>query len=727
MSQNLDNFIDRQLSAWPEVKARFDGLSEVSTRHIKVGGLDVTLQHNPARIASATAKTDAASLKKRACFLCVENEPAEQQRFALTTSSGGEYYVQINPFPIFPKHIVIPSREHTPQSIRGRFEDMLDLADEYQSHTFFYNGPQCGASAPDHHHFQACPRGLMPLECAVEAALEGQSDVRLDHILNEDGAVLLRCGCFTRGIYVLSAPTSEAMSRLFYHILECAPLKPEDDEPRFNLFAYRTTDAFRVIVILRDKHLSHHYFSDGPDQLTMSLGCADMTGFVIVSVPDDYAKLTPELLGEMLDEVSISEEDEALFLARLTRRQRTIDVGIMSGSSITFEIIPDGDGPRTVSIKDGCVEYAGQLFDELSFNAPASAGLFADPYFTLHGVTIGVGFHWERQLTQTFAGSLKFIVDGDKLVAVNTIGVEDYLLSVISSEMKATASLDFLKAHAVISRSWVISQIERGRGASDRVDTAQTQKDDEFIKWWDHEDHTLFDVCADDHCQRYQGWSMAVGANVRKAISETWGQVLTSEGSICDARFSKCCGGVMEVFSKCWEDRDYPYLQALPDTPGEEPGGQCFCDTADQEILSQVLNDYDLETMDFYRWDVRYSRPALSELINRRTGLGFGEVRELIPVERGESGRISRLRVVGSERTLTIGKELMIRRALSESHLKSSAFVVEMDGDDFILHGRGWGHGVGLCQIGAAVMSCKGYDYRQILGHYYPGALITRI
>lgn len=399
-----------------------------------------------------------------------------------------------------------------------------------------------------------------------------------------------------------------------------------------------------------------------------------------------------------------------------------IEVGIMSADEISFEILNDGAGRRTVSAKDGGVFYEGRRYDELLFPAERTSSLFAEPFFKLYGVTIGVGFHWERLQDQILAGSLKFIFEEGRITAVNITGVEDYLVSVISSEMKASASLALLKAHAVISRSWVITQIENRKAGRHGQSTMESHAPGSFIRWWDHDDHKLFDVCADDHCQRYQGLTNALGENVRRAVHETWGQVLRYEGELCDARFSKCCGGMMERFSTCWEDKDYPYLQPLPDTP--EGGGRCFCDTDDEAVLSQVLNDYDLETKDFYRWKTIYSRAEVSELASRRTGIDFGEIRSLEPLERGESGRISRLRIVGSANTAVIGKELMIRRALSESHLKSSAFDIEWQGDVLTLYGRGWGHGVGLCQIGAAVMASQGYDYIQILNHYYPGASI---
>lgn len=413
--------------------------------------------------------------------------------------------------------------------------------------------------------------------------------------------------------------------------------------------------------------------------------------------------------------------------------QRMIEVGIMSAPEIAFELTGDGHGVRKVFFRDGKILYDGILHDELVFS-PASSEkksqdspdhVFAEPSFILYGVTIGVDFHWQRKQDQTFAGTLKFIVEGDRITAVNVIGIEDYLVSVISSEMKASASLDLLKAHAVISRSWVMSQVEKRQSAASgrkAVTDLPSGQENIIIRWWDHEDHKAFDVCADDHCQRYQGLTNALGENVRKAVSGTWGLVLRYDGKLCDARFSKCCGGTMERFSTCWEDIDYPYLQPLPDVP--EGGGRCFCDTDDESVLSQILNDYDLETRDFFRWETRYTRPEVSDLVRRKSGVDLGEIRSLEPLERGESGRISRLKIEGTAGTAVFGKELMIRRILSESHLKSSAFDVEWQGDILTLKGRGWGHGAGLCQIGAAVMAHQGYDYLQILKHYYPGAAV---
>lgn len=383
------------------------------------------------------------------------------------------------------------------------------------------------------------------------------------------------------------------------------------------------------------------------------------------------------------------------------RPQMAIEVGILSAPEIVFE---RGRGIEKVIFKEGMILFEDTLYRELILEADSS--------FTLHDVTIGIDFHWERRQDQTFTGKMKFIAEGVNIRAVNIIGIEDYLLSVISSEMKSSAGLELLKAHAIISRSWLLNRVEDRRKG---IASGQTQG----------LPHTDFDVCADDHCQRYQGVSMAVGDKVRMAIDGTWGEVLTYDGKICDTRYSKCCGGVTELFSTCWEDIDPPYLQSFPDT--SEKTADPFCNTDDAEVLQQVLNDYDLETKDFFEWETRYSRAEVSELIYRRTGVDYGTIISLEALERGPSGRIKSLKINGSKQSGIIGKELAIRHALSESHLKSSAFTIRWDGDSLILKGHGWGHGVGLCQIGAAVMASKGYSYKEILRHYYPGTEITSI
>ena len=429
------------------------------------------------------------------------------------------------------------------------------------------------------------------------------------------------------------------------------------------------------------------------------------------------------------------------------KKQPAVSVGIMGDKRIEFTLCTDYkcsngsivSGDAVVELVDGEILYNGKKYESLLFEACVPEGSF-----WLRGVTIGVNFHWERKEDQRFGNNLKFIVEGDKITAINLIGVEDYLTSVISSEMSATASEELLKAHAVISRSWLLAQMAKNKEITTSKSTysAFTENEQERIKWYDREDHINFDVCADDHCQRYQGMTRQSTTKVREAIEATWGELLKYDGKICDARFSKSCGGAFEEFQNCWENVRYPYLAKqrdskriteLPDLTQEEEAfkwitgsPEAFCNTTDKEILSQVLNNYDQETTDFYRWRVEYTSEELSALILKRIGIDFGLVTDLIPVERGTSGRLIKLKIVGSKRTLTIGKELEIRKALSPSHLYSSAFVVLKENGKFVLVGAGWGHGVGLCQIGAAVMGAQGYKYKDILLHYYIGASIEK-
>ncbi|MBQ8839622.1 MAG: DUF4922 domain-containing protein [Bacteroidales bacterium] len=766
--ETIYKFVGDQLSRWPLACDNFRALKSVETRPMVVGGLEVVLQHNPARIISSAAKTDAASLKKRRCFLCREHRPPEQIFLPFEGRKGKKYDILVNPYPIFPEHLVIACETHQEQSIWHRFIDILDLSARFPGYTFFYNGPKCGASAPDHHHFQATRSGLMPLEADVDRELDSMllnkgnareiaEDTVFDYMTAVQDAKLYHYRRFLRGIFVIKSKTAKSAAKMFYRFLDTLPLPEGDGEPRFNLITYCKKGEYRTIVILRTTHRSHHYHIDGPEHLTMSPGCADMGGVLIASVREDYEKMTPELLAGMLQEVTFSEEMEADLVKKLSRKQPVVEVGIMSGKEIEFEVFSDGAGVRKAVLKEGKIEYGGSLYDELYFGEQTLSTQFAEPSFKLYGVTIGVDFHWERKEDQVFAGALKIIVHKGELIAVNVVGVEDYLMSVISSEMSSSASEEFLKAHAVISRSWLMAQINSsGKGYvpglpenMDNVPALVTWLEDrnrqdlsvkgrvyEYIKWYDHEDHRLFDVCADDHCQRYQGLTRVTGTTVRKVIDATWGQVLMYDGELCDTRFSKCCGGVMERFDVCWADEDKPYLQALPDAPGHSADGHCFCDTDDKDILAQVLNNYDRETVDFYRWQQEYSKAELSAIVSEKSGIGVGDVMALIPIERGASGRIHRLEIRCSAKTLIVGKELEIRRLLSKTHLKSSAFEVEYidaegretdaggDWETIRLKGKGWGHGVGLCQIGAAVMASKGYTYKEILEHYYPGAVI---
>lgn len=732
MDNQIDKFVKDQLSVWPLAAENYRSLKKAGSKVLSIGGLPVTVQLNPCRRISSEASLDKESINRRPCFLCPENRPAEQTNMEFEGRKGRRYRVTLNPYPIFPSHLVISSFEHTPQSIWHRYQDLLDFVRENNEYLGFYNGPESGASAPDHMHFQACPQGLTPLQNRVDELLAAGDDKTLDYLTNVKEARLFHLNEYARGVFVLCGATAKSTAKLFYRLLDCAPVPDGSSEPKMNIIAWCHEGEYRTAVIFRERHRPHNYSSSGADHLAMSPGCADLAGVYVTTREEDFDKLDAGLLSQVVREVAASEETEKEIIWRLTRSQRRLEVGIMSGSEIEFEIISDGAGRQKVEYSQGRISYNGALYDELVFEAQTEATMFAEPSFILYGVTIGVDFHWERKVTQKFAGTLKFIVDGGKVTAVNIVGVEDYLLSVISSEMKASAGLEFLKAHAVISRSWVMVQVEHRQSHVSRTPepscpvSEPVEGAEEYIKWFDHDDHTLFDVCADDHCQRYQGLTMAVGDTVRKAVDQTWGLVLTSEGKICDTRFSKCCGGRMELFSTCWEDKDYPYLQPLPDTADCVEGGDVFCDTKDEKILSQVLNDYDLETRDFYRWRTEYSRTEVSDLVRRRSGMDFGTIRDLVPIERGPSGRLKRLKVVGDKKTMIIGKELIIRRWLSDSHLKSSAFEVHWDGDHLTLDGSGWGHGVGLCQIGAAVMAAKGYSFDQILLHYYPGSTLER-
>nr|WP_321485746.1 SpoIID/LytB domain-containing protein [uncultured Draconibacterium sp.] len=436
-----------------------------------------------------------------------------------------------------------------------------------------------------------------------------------------------------------------------------------------------------------------------------------------------------------------------------------IHVGIMSADKIDFNfqgeyLLVGTDkvlaGEGAVCIENEKIQLAGK---EISQNK-----LYFVPFekgkseFELKDVTIGVNFHWEQKEDQKFQGALKFIIEEDKITAVNILSIEDYLISVISSEMSAQSSLDLLKAHAIISRSWLIAQIEKQDKLTDAGERYEStfKSDEEYIKWYDREDHTNFHVCADDHCQRYQGTTRSHNPNVVKAVNETAGVVLSYKGVICDARFSKCCGGIAELFENCWEPVNHPYLTAVIDNPSAPKGfetdltveenavlwlknaPEAFCNTDDEEVLKQVLNEYDWTAKDFYRWTVEYKQNELSALILKRSGHDFGKILDMIPIERGASGRLVKLKIVGTKKTLTVGKELEIRRWLSESHLYSSAFVVEkkdvVDGvpGKIILQGAGWGHGVGLCQIGAAVMGHKGYKYDEILNHYFKNITLEK-
>ena len=587
-----------------------------------------------------------------------------------------------------------------------------------------------------------------------------------------DGVVISRIERYAGGSFVLSSTDASALEACFARLVSLGEIQTESEwEPRMNILTWYGDGGWTSVVFFRAESRPECFWSDDPArQILISPGAVEMAGVAIVSSSDSFRKLDAPRLGEIIREVSFDENKTTIMEDKLIRRQETLTVGVVSLPELAFNfktpyrmrcpvtaghdavVTPDHDavvtpdligglytGAHTASVQDGRILFEGNLYDELYFEHTGEEGSFE-----LSNVTIGVDFHWNRQETQIFPDDLKLIVENGKVTAVNCVGIENYLVSVISSEMSATNSEELLKAHCIISRSWILAQIQKNKAIKASGDgySACTDTPDERIKWYDREDHVNFDVCADDHCQRYYGLSRASTQAVRDAVEQTWGRVLTYDGQICDARFSKCCGGVFEEFKFCWEPRQFPYLVKRRDSASEndfpdltveenarkwilsEP--EAFCNTKDEKILSQVLTSFDQETRNFYRWTVEYTVDELSELVKRRSGEDYGEILDLIPVARGTSGRLWKLKIVGTKKTKIIGKELEIRKALSPSHLYSSAFVVEKQEGKFILHGAGWGHGVGLCQIGAAVMGAKGYKYDEILAHYFPGSTIEK-
>ena len=744
---NIRAFFTHQLDTWDEIRQRYEALKYVGLKQLG----HRQLQYNPARMVSTGAQIDRQTIAQRACFLCEKNRPEEQ----LTIDLGNDFELMVNPFPVLPMHFTIVRKTHVPQTILENYTEIHRLLELFPELFVFYNGPMSGASAPDHMHFQAGIGQELPL-MTVLRKLEKEQQVL---IKQGNGSSLSMFNSVSFNAFVIKSKAQETEMTLFKQLYAAMPVREGEKEPRMNIVAWRDGSENVIVVLPRDNHRPACYFEEGDRRMVISPGALDMAGLIITPREEDFNRMSEDKLISILKEVSIKEKDMENIKEKLTTVNNSqqlseqngeprVSVGIVTANEIVFSLHQPYNangttvsGKQSVSYENGAIIWNGKRYKELVFQ-PQEAGAS----FSLEDVTIGVNFHWERKETQTFLGILRFAIEGTAMWAINELPVERYLESVISSEMSATSSLRLLEAHAVISRSWLLAQIENRRSAK----TEQTSLyscitgKDKMIKWYDRQDHTLFDVCADDHCQRYQGITKETSPHVAVAIQHTCGQVLMSEGKICDARFSKCCGGAMEEFQYCWEDSPKPYLKAIGDTPektipdltveanAEEwirTSPDSFCNTTDKNILLQVLNDYDQETTDFYRWRVDYTQEEISQLINSKLNIDFGQIMDLIPIERGKSARLCQLKIVGTKQTLTIGKELEIRRALSPSHLYSSAFVVDKEdvnteGIPALFHiiGCGWGHGVGLCQIGAAVMGEKGYNYDQILAHYYPGA-----
>ena len=767
---SISRFFNRQLEKWDDARHRFRDLKHVETKKLSE---EVRLQFNPARIVSTGAKIDKKTLGERPCFLCDKNRPKEQ----MSQQIDERFHLLVNPFPILPVHFTIPARKHQPQAIYKNYGEMHRFLSLHSELIVFYNGPKCGASAPDHLHFQAGTSGILPLQANWQRLSRNLTDII--SLNDEEKIAVVRD--FIVPAFVIISKSEESDETLFHRLYKSMPMRGDETEPMMNIIAWRKEDEYISVVIPREKHRPEAYFAEGDAQVMVSPGALDMSGLIITPREEDFHKLTEESATTILQECGISTEKMNSIVTKLKTskeaetetatlynngKQPNVTVGIVSGQKIHFSLnkpyLAKGEtvmGEQVVEFSEGGVLWNGNQYSKLTFH-PQSA----DASFSLSDVTIGVNFHWERKETQTFLGTLRFVVEADKICAINELPVEKYLESVISSEMSATSSLELLKAHAVISRSWLLAQMKKRRevAASGNNFFSFVKKDDMLIRWYDREDHTIFDVCADDHCQRYQGITKETSPHVAEAIRQTLGQVLLDGEDICDARFSKCCGGETEEFQYCWEDTPKSYLTAVRDlvlgVKNEEQEDSslftlhsslqdeataerwirsnppAFCNTTDKKILSQVLNDYDQETADFYRWKVTYSQEKLQQLFEEKLKMNFGAILDMKAVERGKSGRISKLQIIGTEKTFTIGKELEIRRALSDTHLYSSAFVVDKyDKDEqgvpqrFEIIGAGWGHGVGLCQIGAAVMGEQGYAYNDILLHYYQGAEIKQL
>ena len=723
----LQRFFNRQLEKWDDARNRYHELRNVRTRELAMGASSIQVQWNPARMVSTGASIDKKAIAERPCFLCEANRPKEQTK----KSVDNHFDLLVNPYPILPTHFTIPSVKHEPQRIRDIYGEIHKLLDEYPELMVFYNGPKCGASAPDHAHLQAGTSGRLPLQMSWQRLCR---NLTLLISLNDDENISL-IDEYPCPALLIRSHTPYGDEQLFLRLYEALPMQDDDAEPMMNIVSWRCDDEYLSVVFPRGKHRPDCYYAQGNDQYIISPGALDMAGLIITPRQEDFERLTSEKALSILNEVSLPKEQLQQVIEKLsanklstlnaqlsTKKEPTVSVGLVTAQKISFELnqayVAKGEvitGPQTVAFSEGGILWRGTQYHELTFTPQDEHATFS-----LYDVTIGVDFHWERQQTMVYEGALRIVVEADKIVAINELPVERYLRSVISSEMSATASLEFLKAHAVISRSWLLAQMEKRRRLNSGQDSffSFIKKDDEIIRWHDREDHTIFDVCADDHCQRYQGIVSENGVMAEEAVNQTRGQVLLYDGDICDARFSKCCGGVTEEFQYCWEDTPKPYLVSINDP---------YCNTHDLHILSQVLKGYDQETSDFYRWTVEYTQEELSELVSRKLKDDFGQITDLIPLERGKSGRIWKLKIVGTKKTLTIGKELEIRRALSETHLLSSNFDVTKNKKVFILNGRGWGHGVGLCQIGAAVMGEQGKTYDKILLFYYRNAEIQRL
>lgn len=746
--REMKDFFERQLASWREVRGRFAGLRKVKTRRLSMGAGGVCLQFNPDRIRSTGAKVDGESIKKRACFLCPENQPKEQWRRMM----DGGMWLCINPFPILEYHLTLPANEHRRQEFLPMMDEMLRLVEAWPDMVVFYNGPQCGASAPDHAHLQTGQGCNIPLRSQWREHEKRLMPVEPGTAKNGGAGGIYLLEDNVVPVVVVKSCRKEETERLVRKVVEALPQVEGEWEPRMNVLAWTEPRVpheteWVVCIIARKKLRPDCFFAEGAEKVMVSPGCIDMAGLIITPREEDFRKLTREKAEDLLREVALSPAAMAGVLRKLRGDRNDVadpmlSVGILEAerARIALEGVFTVDGNEssgTVEIcaSDGCLVWEGKdvEYESLLFE-PASDGAV----YRVGGVVIGKDFHWQRREDQTFKGSLWIVPRGSVLRLIGRIGLEDYIESVIASEMRATAGIEFLKASAIVSRSWLLAGFE-GR---EEVPQDGKATDGEVARWTDRGVHLLYDVCADDHCQRYQGVVRAANENVVEALRETRGMVLMSGGKVCDARFSKCCGGCSEEFATCWQDVDVSYLQVMRDNEkgdrrvdlSDEKAAEqwilsepeAYCNTDNGDVIGQILNDYDLETTRFFRWSVEIEQGSLQGLLKEKLGIDIGDVLNITPLERGRGGRLKKIRIEGTKGNVVVGKELEIRRVLSETHLLSSAFVVTKVGVDeggvpqcFRIRGAGWGHGVGMCQIGAARMATEGADYGEILRHYF--------
>ena len=720
----LIEFFNQQRSEWQLAKKNYDDLENIKvTELVLSNGVTIKKQCNPARIVSTGAKIDKATLDKRPCFLCDKNRPKEQTALSFatvtevsTSGSLSHFQLLINPFPILPVHFTIPSKHHELQQIKSYFPVMLDFAEQNPDSFIFYNGPRSGASAPDHMHFQAGLIKDVPFYNQNTSASEG---VTVPEVFTSSDSTLLYRNNWPGACLSIKSKDKEAIITEFLRIYYALPIPTGEYEPMFNVFVRKDGDNYEVTIFIRSQHRPSCYGMEKDNRL-VSPGALDMAGLLITPRLEDYETITAEEAEAIYNEVSAPELIDYLNY-NLNHDGRKLAVGLI-----------ETEGEIKYSFNG---EYKKlQLLNDTIF-IPTND----DCTFTIENVVIGVNFHWQQERKLTYSGILKLTKTPDgKNCAINILPIEEYLKSVISSEMSAMSDKELLKAHAILSRSWLIANISPtpalppvgGSITNDsevESENSHSNPNDNLsptgggvgggLVWYDRSAHTIYDVCADDHCQRYQGVTMQTSPLVEEAVEETRGKVLMYDGKICDARFSKCCGGKSEEYEYCWDNSPHPYLVSV-DCP--------FCNTKEQfdskeeemKVLKQVLNDYDLETRHFYNWTATYEN---------------SDIKEIIPLERGKSGRLWKIKIVYHDgREEIVGKELEIRRRLSDTHLysswfnihKASATVPEVSTSaksaSFLIEGRGWGHGVGLCQIGAAVMAAKGYKYDEILLHYFP-------